>query len=84
MLSLVVCEDKECKVSYELWFRMWYELSVEYIDPWQTLQEKERSNVADYGIVIFVASQCGRLWCTYIHAFIDHVNYAWNDMYLLK
>jgi len=62
MLLLVVHEDKECKVSYELWFRMWYELSVEYIDPWQTLQEKERSNLADCGIVIFVASQCGRLW----------------------
>jgi len=40
--------------------------SVEYIDPWQTLEEKERSNLADYGIVIFVSSQCGRLYYTYI------------------
>jgi len=63
---------------------MWYELNIEYIYPWQTLEEKERSNLADYGIVIFVASQCDRLWYTYICAFIDHVNYAWNDMYVLK
>ena len=55
-----------------------------YLDPWQTLEEKERSNLADYGIVIFIASQCGRLWYTYIRAFINHVNYAWNDMYVLK
>jgi len=41
---------------------MWYELSVEYIDPWKTLEETERNNLADYGIVIFVASQCGRLY----------------------
>ena len=47
-----------------------------YLDPWQTLEEKERSNLAYYRIIIFVTSQCGRLWYTYIHAFIDHVNYA--------
>jgi len=57
---------------------MWYELSSEYPDPWKTLEEKEGSNLADYGIVIFVASQCGRLWYIYIRA-IDYVNYAWND-----
>ena len=73
MLLLVVHEDKEYKVSYELWFKMWYELSIEYIDPWKTLEEKERSNLADYGIVILVASQCGRLWYTYICAFLDQV-----------
>ena len=71
-------------MSYELWFRMWYELSVEYIEPWQTFEEKETSNLADYGIVIFVASQCGQLWYTYIRAFIDHVNYAWNDCVRIK
>jgi len=55
-----------------------------YLDSWQTFEEKESSNLADCGIVIFVASQCGRLWYTSIRAFIDHVNYAWNDMYVLK
>jgi len=63
---------------------MWYELSIEYIDPWKTLEEKERSNLADYGIVIFVASPCGRLWYIYIRAFIDYVNYAWNDCVRVK
>ena len=33
---------------------MWYELSSEYIDPWKTLEGKERSNLADYGIVILL------------------------------
>ena len=84
VLLLVLHQIYEYIVSYELWFRMWYELSSEYIDPWKTLEGKERSNLADYGIVIFVASQCGRLWYIYIRAFIDYVNYAWNDMYVLK
>jgi len=35
---------------------MSYASSVEYIDPWQTLEEKEGSNLADYEIVIFAAS----------------------------
>jgi len=62
VLLSVLHKIYEYIVSYELWFRMWYELSADYIDPWKkNLEEKERSNLADYGIVIFVASQCGRL-----------------------
>ena len=50
-----------------------------YIDPWQTLEEKERNNLADYGLVILNTSQCVRSWYTYICAFFDHVIYIWND-----
>ena len=58
-VTSVLQQIYEYIVSYELWFRMWYEWSSEYLDPWKTLEEKERSNLADYGIVIFVVSQCG-------------------------
>jgi len=84
VLLSVLHQIYEYIVSYELWFSMWYELSSEYLDPWKTLEEKGRSNLADYGIVIFVASQCGRLWYIYNRAFIDYVNYAWNDCVRVK
>jgi len=41
----------------------------------------ERNNLADHGIVIFVASQCVRSWYTYICAFIDPVILKWLHMH---
>ena len=38
--------------------------------PEKTLEEKEQSNLADYGIVVLVASQYGRLWYIDIRALL--------------